>query len=352
MIESRDPAEWARELGISRTAIDLYLASEVIDLHLDSFIWHRTLGYNLQRRHPKPPLGGWFLGHADFPRVREANLAGATWVVTTNPLREPLDRFETLLQNLQDLKQQLASGPEFEVVTTHSEYRAARSNRRHAAFLGIQGGNALEAPGDCVERLPSGLLLRVTLLHLSNSRIGTTSSPLGLGPDLGLTRFGRELVARLNRARILVDLAHASPKAFWDAVDSHDRSLPLIVSHTGVSGVYRHWRNLDDDQLRAVANQGGVVGVLFHSPFLGPRGWSGRAEKIADHLVHVVQIAGEDVAAIGSDFDGAIIPPRDLSNILELPRLVEHLMRRGLSERVIQKILGQNFLNVLYRVRP
>lgn len=353
MIPVRDRELWSRELGVSRAAIDLYLASEVIDLHLDTFIWKRVFGYDVTRRHGKPPLGGWFLGHADFPRVREANLAGATWVITTNPLRDPSDRFDALLANLADIKTTFESVPDdFELVTTLSQYRAARARGRHAAFVGIQGGNALEAPQDSVERLPPGSLLRVTLVHLSSSCIGCTSSPLRAGPDSGLSRFGHELVSRLNDARILVDLAHISSAGFWDAVEAHAPHLPFVVTHTGVSGVHRHWRNLDDNQLRAVANSGGVVGVMFHSPFLGDPSWAGRSERIADHLAHVVRVAGEDAAAIGSDFDGAITPPRDLSSVLELPRLVEHLLRRNFSEKVIQKILGGNFLRVLGDVRP
>lgn len=332
--------------------MDLYLASEVIDLHLDTFIWQRIFGYDPTVRHARPPLGGWFLGHADFPRVREAGLAGATWVVTTNPLREPLDRLETLLENLARLRATIARVPgELELVTTLRQYTTARRRGRHAAFIGLQGGNALEAP-DSVERLPPGMVLRVTLVHLSSSAVGATSSPLRLGPDRGLTRFGRELVRRLNDARILVDLAHVSPAGFWDAVDAHDPTIPVVVTHTGVSGVHRHWRNLDDNQLRAIADSGGVVGIMFHAPFLGDYAWSGRAERVVDHLAHVVRVAGEDVPAIGSDFDGAIIPPRDLSSVLELPRLVELMARRGFGERVIQKILGDNFLRVLGAVRP
>jgi len=349
----RDAAEWSRELGISREATELYLASEVIDLHLDSFIWHRIFGYDLRRRHARPPLGGWFCGHADFPRVREANLSGATWVVTTNPLRDPSDRFEALLANLERLTGTIGDADsDLHLCRTFSDYQAARAAGRHGAFVGIQGGNALESPRDAVERLPAGLLLRVTLVHLSNSSIGATSSPLRAGPDIGLSRFGRDLVARLNAARILVDLAHVSEAGFWDAVDAHDPTLPFVVTHTGVSGVHRHWRNLDDGQLRAVARSGGVVGIMFHSPFLGDPPWAGRSERIADHLAHVVRVAGEDVPALGSDFDGAITPPRDLSSVLEMPRIVEHLLRRGLGERVIRKILGGNFLRVLQQVRP
>jgi membrane dipeptidase len=344
--------EWARGLGISRAAVDLYLESDVIDLHLDTFIWQRIFGYDPRRRHARPPLGGWFLGHVDFPRAREAALSGATWIVTTNPLREPVDRFETLLANLARLRATIADfSDDFALVTSLSEYRQARARGLHAAFIGIQGGNALEV-ADSVERLPDAAVLRVTLVHLSSSALGVTSSPLRLGPDLGLSALGRDLVRRLEAARILVDLAHISPQGFWDAVDVHDRERPLVVTHTGVSGVHRHWRNLDDNQVRAVAESGGVVGVMFHSSFLGDRPWSGRAERIVDHLEHVLDVGGEDTPALGSDFDGAIVPPRDLSSVLELPRLVELMLARRFSEAQIRKILGQNFLRVLGRIRP
>ena len=91
---------------------------------------------------------------------------------------------------------------------------------------------------------------------------------------------------------------------------------------------------------------------MFHSNFLGDRPWSGRAERIVDHLSHVVRVAGEDCPALGSDFDGAIVPPRDLRSVLELPRLVQLMLDRGFSTELVQKILGKNFLRVLGAVRP
>lgn len=353
MNAARDADSWSRELGISREAVELYLASEVIDLHLDSFIWKRLLGYDLRKRHAAPPLGGWFLGHADFPRVREASVGAATWVITTNPLRDGADRTRTLFANLAALKQEFdAFAGEIAFVRTLSEYRVARRAGKHAAFIGIQGGNALDGSVDAVERLPPLDVLRVTLVHLSNSSVGQTSSPLRAGADQGLSRFGRELIQRLESARIFVDLAHVGARGFWDAVEAHDRTRPLLVTHTGVSSVYRHWRNLDDSQIRAIAESGGVIGIMYHSAFLGPSLVNGRAEWVVDHIEHVVRLVGDDFAALGSDFDGSIVPPRDLTSILELPRLVELMLGRGFGPETIRKVLGLNFLRVLAEVRP
>jgi membrane dipeptidase len=348
-----DPEGWARTLGVSREAVELYLASDVIDLHIDSFIWTRTLGYDLRRRHGYGPTGGRYLSMVDLPRVREARLTGAIWVVTTNPLRRSARRPLVCIENLRRLQGILESVPEDVVVVRNvKQYRAAVVSGRHAAFIGIQGGNALDHDLDDLDRIPDDLVVRITLVHLSSSRIGVTSSPAaGSRRDEGLSDFGKEFVRRLDEKRILVDLAHINRRGFWDAVAVHDPSLPLVVTHTGVNGVHRHWRNLDDDQIQAVADSGGVVGIMYQSSFLGEPYWGGRSEAVILHLAHVVETVGEDFAALGSDWDGAICPPRDLRGPLELPRLVEHMLRRRWSPERIQKILGGNFLRCLEAIR-
>jgi membrane dipeptidase len=348
-----DPAAWARELGISEEAVALYLASEVIDLHVDGFIWQRILGRDVTKRHnPWFPIVGISLGHADLPRLREAQIGGATWVITTNPLREGPDRVATLVENVDDLVATLGKAPD-EVAFARSadEYAAVRAAGKHAAFLGIQGGNALDEDVSVLERLRPGLLLRVTLMHLSNSRLGSTSSPLRLRLSDGLGVRGWELVKRLDTHRIFVDLAHASPRTFWDAVGAHDPSLPLAVTHTGVSGVHKHWRNLDDAQIRAVASTGGVVGIMYHAPYLGDWLLGGRLESIVRHLEHVRKVAGEDTPALGSDWDGAIVTPRDMPTCLELPRLVQAMLDRRWRPEAVQKVLGLNFLRALRHLR-
>jgi membrane dipeptidase len=345
------PSElWAAELGIPKAAIELYRSTDVIDLHIDSFIWQRTLGYDLTKRH-RAPLWGALLGQVDFPRILEAEISGATWVITTNPVRDAADRARTFEDNLNELERTLQrESAHFQVVTSAREYDAARAAGKHAAFLGIQGGNALDLSLAEMARLCDGRVLRVTLVHLSSSRIGSTSSPMRLS-DTGLSTFGAQMVELLNERKVLVDLAHISERGFWAACEAHARDVPFVVTHTGVSGVYRHWRNLDDEQIRAVARSGGVVGIMYHAPFLGDRPWNGRVDTISRHLEHVWRVAGEDTPALGSDWDGSIITPRDMPTCLELPRLVAALMARKIPERAIQKMLGQNFLRVVREVR-
>jgi membrane dipeptidase len=344
-----DPSAWAAALGISREAVEIYLASDVIDLHLDSFIWTRIFGYDLTRRHGHGLLGARFYSQVDLPRIREACVTGGIWVITTNPLRGAAGRERAFAKNLARLTSILESVPDdVELVRDAAGYRRAVAAGKHAAFLGVQGGNALDAQGalDALDQR----IVRVTLVHLSTSSLGVTSSPLARAAG-GLTDAGRAYVEALDAKRIFVDLAHIDRRGFFDAVEAHDPSLPLIVTHTGVTGITPHWRNLDDEQLRAVADTGGTVGVMYQSSFLGEPFFGGRASAIADHLVHIVKTVGDEHASLGSDWDGAIVPPRDMPTCLELPRVVELLLARKLSPDSIQKILGGNFLRSLALLR-
>jgi membrane dipeptidase len=347
--EETSAREAARRLGVSEAAAQLHHDAEVIDLHVDSFIWRRIYGYDFRRRHTAFTRGV-MMSQFDLPRAREGGVKGTTFVITTNPLGDARDREATLFENLGELTALLES-PEASarVVRSAAEYYAARAASLHAAFIGVQGGNALAHSLDAVDRLSPGLILRVTLLHLTSSRLGVTSSPLG--GSAGLTRYGKDYVRRLNAHKILVDLAHISAAGFWDAARAHERALPFVVTHTGVAGVFRHWRNLDDAQLRAVADSGGTIGIMYHSEYLGDPMFRGRLETIVRHIEHTIDVAGEDHVSLGSDWDGSIVTPRDMPTCLELPRLTQAMLDRRWSESRIRKVLGLNFLRVVESVR-
>jgi membrane dipeptidase len=343
--------EVAARLGVSLEAVALVRSAEVIDLHLESYIPPRLVGYSLAQRHDRHWLGGRFFGHLDIPRALDGGLTGAMWSIATNILRGPAGRWRVLQQNLRGLRAELEASGRIEVVRTHGDWTRARARGSHAALLSVQGGNALAAAPDDLSTLED--LVRVTVVHLSSSLYGSTSSPARLGADRGLTPAGKQIVERLDAARIFVDLAHVGRKGFWDAVDAHDRSLPLIVTHTGVEGVKRHWRNIDDDQIRAVADSGGVVGIMFEPGFLRAPGMANDARMVIAHLEHVIRVGGEDAAALGSDYDGFIVPPPDLRDgFAAYFRLVQHMLDAKWTETRIRKVLGLSFLASFERLRP
>ncbi|MDW8361958.1 MAG: membrane dipeptidase [Myxococcales bacterium] len=348
--------ELARRAGVSSEAVALLRACEVVDLHLDAFIPARLLGRDLRRRGGTGPLGGRFFGHLDVPRALDGGLTGAMWSITTNVARGARGRLEALRRNVERLLALFASTDgAVQCVRTAAAYRAARARGSHAAMIAVQGGNAFEAAADGPAAVPGDWIVRVTLVHLTSSVYGSTSSPAAAlaGRRRGLTERGRVFVRQLDEARVFVDLAHADARTFWDVVEVHDRELPLICTHTGVRGVREHWRNLDDAQLRAVAESGGVIGVMFHGAFLSRRGGPKDVRMVVEHLEHVIRVAGEQAAAIGSDYDGCIVPPPDLRDgAVGYARLVQAMLEAGWREERIRRVLGGNFLACFERMRP
>ena len=337
----------AERLGISEHAVALTHDAEFVDLHLDSFIPPRVYGYDLFKRHERTLIpGGRFFGHLDVPRMLEGGLSGGMWSITTNPFRTAASRWRVFQKNLARFKDTVErSDGRMAFARDVAEYRAVRAAGQHAVLLSIQGGNALEASPDGPASVPDRLLTRVTVVHLTNASYGASSAPVSLlRRHRGLTELGREFVQQLDAERVFVDLAHIHPDAFWDAVETHDASLPLIVTHSGVDGVKPHWRNLDDDQVRAIADTGGVVGVMFHRGFLCRRGGPRDGRAVVEHLDHLVNVGGEDCVAIGTDYDGAVAPPTDLLTADCYPRLVQHLLDAGWSDERVRKCLGENFL--------
>jgi membrane dipeptidase len=352
--EAPRPPDPLDALGVSAAAVDLVRHSDLIDLHIDTFIPPRLWGYDVFQRHDLGLLRGHFFGHLDVPRMFEAGLTGAMWSITTNPFRTKASRLRVFRRNLQRFQAMVeASQGRLRFARDVAEYRAVRAAGAQAVLLSVQGGNALEAAPAGPAEVPDRLLTRVTLVHLTSSGFGETNSPFAwFHPARGLSEAGRAFIAQLDAARIFVDLAHIAPRAFDAAVAAHDRSLPLIATHTGVDGVRPHWRNLSDAHIRAIADSGGVVGIIFAAQFLSRRGGPRDVGMVVEHLLHVLKVGGEDCPAIGTDYDGAISPPGDLRDGTSYVRLVQALLDRGLSERVIVKMLGENFLNSFERLRP
>ncbi len=340
-------------VSIAPEAVALSKSIEIIDLHLDTMIPYRLWGYNPLQRHSWMPFGRHFFAHNDVPRLLEGGVTGGMWSLTTNPLRPANNRWKIFLRNLNALIHLCdnSQGKLF-LAKNHEEFLIGRKNGASVVLPAVQGGNAISGSPDGPASIPDNLITRMTIVHLTPSIYGNTSSPLHLlNPFKGLKKAGKNLIEQMNHRRIFVDLAHAHPKTFWDAIDVHDKKHPLLVTHTGVCGVRKHWRNIDDEQIKAVANTGGVIGIIFATNFLHQSGKPKNSSMIIDHLEHLINVGGEEVAAVGSDFDGAISPPKDLYSTSLYPVLIQKMLDRNWSQERIEAVLGKNFLRVFQSYR-
>jgi len=314
----------------------------VLDLHADTAKLMDKLGYDLAARHERPmPRRANLIGHVDLPRMRDGGLAGQFFSFWTAPYPER-GCARSVADQLDALDGAIAKHPgELAWTRTGADVRAAKAAGRIAALGGIEGGQALEGELAPIEAFARRGVRYLGLLHFSANAIGRPAKGRGAEPAEGLTGFGRDVVRECERCGVIVDLAHINRRGFFDALEL--ATQPPMVSHTGVLGVHPHWRNVDDDQLRAVADRGGCVGVIFARRYLG----SASIDAVVDHLLHIIDVAGDDLPALGSDFDGFVVPPEGLEDVAALPNLTVALSRRGVAPRVLEKILGGNVLRVL-----
>ena len=314
----------------------------VLDLHADTAKLMDKLGYDLAARHERPmPRRVNVFGHVDLPRMRDGGVAGQFFSFWTTPYPQR-GCAKSVTKQLDALDVAMAKHPtELRWTRTGADVRAAKASGQLAALGGIEGGQALEGDLEAIEAFSRRGVRYLGLLHFSANAIGRPAKGRGSDANQGLTAFGRDVVRECERTGVIVDLAHINRRGYFDALEL--ATVPPMVSHTGVLGVHDHWRNIDDEQLRAIADKGGCVGIIFARKYLG----SASIDSVVDHLLHIVDVAGDDVPALGSDFDGFVVPPEGLEDIAAMPNLTVALSRRGVTPRVLEKILGGNVLRVL-----
>ena len=313
-----------------------------IDLHADTLMWARWVNYDVHTRHEPPLYKAALGGHVDLPRMHEGGL-GAQWfgLVSLPWMARSRGLARAVNEQIDALDEAIARKPgSLRLVRTADELVAAEKAGAVAALLGIEGAHALEGDLSRLRAFAARGVRYLGLLHFSANEAGAPAYGRGRS-ERGLTPWGFDLVQLCEELGVLVDLAHVNRRGFLDACEVATR--PPLVSHTGVLGAFQHWRNVDDDQLRAVADRGGCVGVIFCPRFLGGDGLA----PVVRHLKHVLAVVGEDAPALGSDWDGFIVPTSPLSDPRGLPLLVDALLAADVPARVVAKIVRGNALRLL-----
>lgn len=276
------------------------------------------------------------------------------------------------------------------MVTSPGELKAAVRKGKLGCMMGVEGGHMIEDNLSFLDRFYERGVRYMTLTwnnstSWATSAMDETNKKDSL-PHKGLTDFGRQVVKRMNALGMIVDLSHVGEQTFWDAIHTTDK--PVIASHSCAYALCPVPRNLKDDQIRAIAQNGGVIHLNFYSGFvdsnylknskaflarhqrevdslkaLGQTGyeieeWAARRypeeadafrpvlSQLLDHLDYIVRLAGIDHVGLGSDFDGIESAPRPLDDVTAYPLITKALLERGYSKKDIRKILGGNFIRV------
>ena len=329
----------------------------IADMHCDALLWKRDL------------LRDNDFGQVDIPKMIKANVSlQAFTIVTKSPKDQNYDNNTGDTDNISSLyfvqgrptssltKRALLQCEElfgfaersegkFRVIVSSEELSNFISERDKnkkitAGFLGVEGAHALDGKIENVQVLYDNGVLMMSAVHFFDNKLG--SSAHGIKKE-GLTAFGKTVIKKMESLNMIIDIAHCAPKTIDDIFEIANG--PIISSHTGVRGTCNNSRNLSDKHLKAIANSGGLISIaMFEEAVCGID-----AEATAKAMKYTVDLVGVDFVSLGSDFDGSVKTPFDITG---LPIIVKELQKIGLSEVEISKIMGENVKSFLLKNLP
>jgi membrane dipeptidase len=321
--------------------------------------------------------------HTDVARLKAGGVGGVFWAayVPVETIGHAPGAARVALEQIDLIHRMVERSPDMEMALTAADVERIHRQRKVAALIGIEGGHAIENSLGALRQFYALGVRYMTLTHTSTidwADAATDSARHG-----GLTRFGEEVVREMNRLGMLVDLSHVSPGTMSDAL--RVSQAPVIFSHSSARAIADVARNVPDSILARVKENGGVVMVNFYSGFVDPGAvaltrqsyevtnrahelypgdaaareryvadWRranpmprGTIALVADHVDHVVKVAGIDHVGYGSDYDGVTSLPVGLEDVSRFPYLTAELLRRGYSDGDVRKILGGNVLRAM-----
>ena len=346
---------------VSDKARDLHKTLLIGDWHSDSALWNRNLSKTYD------------YGHEDIPRMQKGNIALQMFTtVTKSPSGQNYDSNETAsrdnitslaivqgwpiktwsslteraifqAEKIRDLS--LRDSKNLMLIESQSDLKQFMIKRELnptliGALIGTEGSHALDGDLNNIERLYNKGFRMMSLHHFFDNKLGGSLHGI---TGQGLTDFGRQSIVEMLRLNIIIDVSHSSENVVKDVLDITNR--PIVVSHTGFNGHCESPRNINDGLMQSIAKKGGLIGVGF---------WDGAVcdntpKSVAEAIVYGIELIGVDHVALGSDFDGAITPGFDSS---ELVAITHELLELGLSDFQIRKVMGGNMFAFLQQNLP
>ena len=318
----------------------------LIDTHNDAAL-RVIAGADFGRRSNK--------GHTDLPRLREGGVGAVFFAAYVSPRYVPLNQAARRALELIDVIRRDIAGrhpDQLALALSADDIEAARRQGKIAVLIAVEGGHAIEDNLRVLRAFYDLGVRYMTLTHTNTNNWADSSGDLN-NPNVkrhgGLTDFGRQVIAEMNRLGMIVDVSHVSDETFWDVLRTS--RAPVMASHSSCRALCDHHRNLSDEMIRALAAKGGLIQINFAPEFLTRRKSppAGLEDAVA-HIEHAARVGGVDAVGIGSDFDGIDSVPAGLEDVSKFPALTPALLARGFRVEDIAKIYGGNVLRLMRAV--
>ena len=291
----------------------------------------------------------------DFPRMKEGGLdavffAVFVWQGPRTPEGNEKARLDAL-KTFDAIEASLAKYPDLAelALTPDDAYRIEKQGKR-AIFIGMENGYPIGSDLALIKEYYDRGVRYITLCHSTNNDISDSSTDENGPEHNGLSEFGKQVVAEMNRLGMMVDISHISDAAVLDVLSA--ATAPVIASHSSARAIYDHPRNLPDELLQKIAEQGGVVQatIEYVKETTGDPPKLPTVAEFVDHIDHIVQVAGIDHVGIGTDFDGGG-ELADCHDVSDMGNITRELVKRGYTAEQIEKIWGGNLMRVFRQVR-
>jgi len=305
---------------------------KIVDLHCDTISRLSKVGEGLNQNS----------GQFDLQRAKKSQVQVQFFALYTTPA----DSNSCLRQVL---KQLARFSSELEInendiyhLTTSKQLTEAMNHDKLGAILHLEGAECLGTDSELLDILYN---LGLRSLGLTWNPRNLLADGAGEGPQAGgLSRLGRNVVRKMSKLGIILDLAHISVKSYYDAMECYPG--PVLVTHANAKALCPHWRNIDDHQLRALADHGGIIGITQVADFVREGGAS--MEDLINHVVHIADLVGVEYIGLGSDFDGA--DDMVINEVTGYLHLADDLAKRGFNSTEVEKILNGNARAIIEQV--
>ena len=370
-----------------RSTHDIHLESFVADTHNDVLL-RAMEGQNVLKYHPE--------SHSDLEKFKLGGVDLQVFSIWVSPDEKEKKYFENADDMINKLNFLISRVPkDWGLAKSYQDITYNSRKNKMSCVIGVEGGHIIGRDISKLEALHDRGMRYLGLTwnnsnHIASSAKDETFNRNSLS-NIGLSNFGSEVVQKCNDLGVIIDVSHAGEQAFWDVVDQSQE--PIIASHSSVYALCPHYRNLKDDQIKAIAKTGGAVFINFYPGYIDST-FQQKAEiinmkyeveldilaekydplsnqywfeemkllkhekaritpsinDVIKHISYIVDLVGVDYVGIGSDYDGVEIMPTGLENVSKLPFLTKKLIEHGYTIREVRKILGGNFKRIFKEV--